>query len=43
MAKNNIKEDLTLPSGWPMETVPEVYQTKIRQLIDDPRICRALQ
>jgi hypothetical protein len=43
IVKNNIKEELTLAAGWPMETVPDVYQTKIRQLIDDSRVCRALQ
>lgn len=44
MVKNNIiKEELTLPSGWPMDTVPDVYQRKIRQLMDDPRVCRGLQ
>lgn len=43
IAKNNLQEVLNLPSGWPNDTVPEVYQSKIRQLIDDSRICRALQ
>jgi len=43
LAKTAFKEDLILPSGWPEETVPDVYQRKIRQLIDDARICRALQ
>jgi hypothetical protein len=41
--KKNLQEELTLPSGWPVETVPDVYQQKIRQLIDDPRVCRALR
>jgi hypothetical protein len=41
--KNNLQETLTLPSGWPNDTVPDVYQSKIRQLIDDARICQALQ
>jgi hypothetical protein len=41
--KNSLKEELTLPSGWPEKTIPDVYQRKIRQLIDDSRICRALR
>lgn len=41
--KNNLQEELTLPSGWPENTVPDVYQRKIRQLIDDSRVCRALR
>jgi hypothetical protein len=41
--KSNLQEELTLPSGWPDSTVPDVYQRKIRQLIDDPRVCRALR
>ena len=43
IVKTHLKEELTLPSGWPEETVPYVYQRKIRQLIVDSRICRALQ
>jgi hypothetical protein len=43
IVKNNLKEELSLPSGWPENTVPDVYQRKIRQLIDDSRVCRALQ
>lgn len=43
IVKNNLQEELTLPSGWPENTVPDVYQRKIRQLIDDSRVCRALQ
>jgi hypothetical protein len=39
----NLREELTLPSGWPVDTVPDVYQSKMRQLIDDPRVCRALR
>jgi hypothetical protein len=41
--KSNLQEELTLPSGWPDSTVPDVYQKKIQQLIDDPRVCRALR
>lgn len=43
IVKNNLQEELHLPSGWPENTVPDVYQRKIRQLIDDSRVCRALQ
>ena len=43
IVKNNLQEELTLPSGWPENTVPDVYQKKIRQLIDNPRVCAALQ
>jgi|LSQX01.2.fsa_nt_gb hypothetical protein len=42
-AGKNLMEDLTLPSGWPYETIPSVYQSKISGLINDSRICRALQ
>lgn len=41
--KNNLQEVLTLPSGWPNDTLPDVYRSKLRQLIENPRICRALQ
>ncbi len=43
IARNHLQEELALPSGWPEKTVPEVYRKKIRQLIGDPRICRALR
>jgi hypothetical protein len=43
IGKNNLQEELTLPSGWPESTVPDVYQRIFRQLIDDSRVCRALQ
>ena len=43
IVKNNLKEELSLPSGWPENTVPDAYQRKFRQLIDDSRVCLALQ
>ncbi len=42
LAVVNLQEEITLPSGWPEDTVPEMYQRKIRQILDDPRICRNL-
>jgi hypothetical protein len=41
--KSNLREELTLPSGWPENTVPDAYQRKIRQLIDGSRVCQALR
>ena len=40
---SRLKEELTLPSGWPENTVPDVYQKTMKRLLDEPRICRALQ
>lgn len=42
IAVKNLQEEMTLPSGWPEETVPIAYQKKIRQLLDDPQVCRSL-
>lgn len=42
LASVNLQEEITLPSGWPEDTVPDVYQKKIRQLLDNPRICQNL-
>lgn len=43
LAKNNWQEVLNLPSGWPYDTIPDIYQNKISKLIDDARICGALK
>lgn len=43
LARNNLQEVLNLPSGWPYDTIPSVYQNKIKQLLDDTRICGALK
>lgn len=42
LALANLQEEITLPSGWPEDTVPEMYQKKIRQLLDNSRICQNL-
>jgi hypothetical protein len=43
LTAKQLREDLTLPSGWPAHTVPNVYQEKIRQLFNDPNVCKALR
>ena len=43
LAKHNLQEVLDLPSGWPYDTIPDIYQNKLSKLIDDARICGALK
>ncbi|HPJ96634.1 MAG TPA: hypothetical protein PK022_04950 [Syntrophales bacterium] len=43
LAKHNLQEVLELPSGWPYDTIPDVYQIKFTKLLDDARICGTLK
>jgi len=43
IAGQRLKEDLSLPSGWPEKTVPDVYQRTLKRLLDETRVCQALQ
>jgi hypothetical protein len=43
LARKQLREEITLPSGWPENTVPDVYQGKLRRLLNDSRICGALR
>jgi len=43
VAKASVSGETNLPSGWPNETVPLFYQKKIGELLNDPKIARALQ
>jgi len=42
IGESGISGENHLPSGWPKETVPVFYQEKIRQLLNDPKIAKAL-
>jgi hypothetical protein len=43
LAEKKVSGETHLPSGWPSDTVPLFYQKKIGELLNDPKIARALR